>query len=86
MIDVYGLTDDGESVYIHEEGIGLGSALVTRIIRESIQQAKEAIALLPTTKAYRDPPRRQNTIHTTTETPPQEAFMSVFNVNATVEE
>ena len=32
-IDVYGMTEDGESFYIHEEGIGFGSAQVTRIVR-----------------------------------------------------
>lgn len=32
-IDVYGTTDDGQSFYIHEEGIGTGpSAQVTRIV------------------------------------------------------
>ena len=53
---------------------------------ENIQQAKEAVALLSTTRIHREPLRRQNIIYTTTETPPQEAFMSVFNVNTTVEE
>jgi hypothetical protein len=32
-IDIYGKTSDGQSFYIHEEGIGLGSAQVTRIVR-----------------------------------------------------
>ena len=32
-IDVYGMTTDGQSFYIHEEGIGLGSSQVTRIVR-----------------------------------------------------
>lgn len=32
VIDVYGTTDDGQSFYIHEEGIGIGAAQVTRIV------------------------------------------------------
>ena len=34
-IDVYGMTSDGQSFYIHEEGIGLGSSQVTRIVKTS---------------------------------------------------
>jgi hypothetical protein len=32
IIDAYGTTEDGESFYIHEEGIGTNGAQVTRIV------------------------------------------------------
>ena len=33
VIDVYGVSDDGESFYIHETGVGSLAAQVTRIVR-----------------------------------------------------
>lgn len=33
VIDVYGVSDDGESFYIHETGVGSLTAQVTRIVR-----------------------------------------------------
>lgn len=32
VIDVYGVSDDGESFYLHETGVGSAAAQVTRIV------------------------------------------------------
>lgn len=36
IIDVYGVTDDGKSFYINQQGIGFGTKQITRIVRGKI--------------------------------------------------
>jgi hypothetical protein len=40
MIDIYGATEDGQSFYLHEEGIGKPTAQVTRIVSDSTKPSR----------------------------------------------